>query len=63
MLVCDDCPVHGVDFLANLVDHVLLFDFPKDPAKYVQRVGRMARTRRAGTSASVVHCMRAVFIR
>lgn len=31
----------GIDFAG--VDHVLLFDFPRDPSEYVRRVGRTAR--------------------
>lgn len=31
----------GIDFAG--VDHVVLFDFPRDPSEYVRRVGRTAR--------------------
>ena len=31
----------GIDFAG--VDHVILFDFPRDPSEYVRRVGRTAR--------------------
>lgn len=31
----------GIDFPG--VDHVILFDFPRDPSEYVRRVGRTAR--------------------
>lgn len=31
----------GIDFPS--VDHVVLFDFPRDPSEYVRRVGRTAR--------------------
>lgn len=31
----------GIDFAK--VDHVVLFDFPRDPSEYVRRVGRTAR--------------------
>jgi len=48
--VCTDRAARGVDFEAAPVDHVILFDFPKDPAEYVRRVGRTARAGRAGTS-------------
>eukprot|EP00262_Sarcandra_glabra_P003183 TRINITY_DN13721_c0_g1_i1.p1 TRINITY_DN13721_c0_g1~~TRINITY_DN13721_c0_g1_i1.p1 ORF type:complete len:726 (-),score=97.26 TRINITY_DN13721_c0_g1_i1:179-2356(-) len=40
-LVCTDRASRGIDF-AN-VDHVVLFDFPRDPSEYVRRVGRTAR--------------------
>ena len=43
VLVCTDRAARGVDFESNPVDHVILFDFPKDPAEYVRRVGRTAR--------------------
>lgn len=32
----------GIDFDGG-VDHVVLFDFPRDPSEYVRRVGRTAR--------------------
>lgn len=48
--VCTDRAARGVDFEAAPVDHVVLFDFPKDPAEYVRRVGRTARAGREGTS-------------
>merc|ERR1712226_616724 len=50
VLVCTDRAARGVDFDAAPVDHVVIFDFPKDPAEYVRRVGRTARAGRAGTS-------------
>jgi len=34
----------GIDFAG--VDHVILFDFPRDPSEYVRRVGRTAEVRR-----------------
>ncbi|XP_038978955.1 DEAD-box ATP-dependent RNA helicase 50 isoform X2 [Phoenix dactylifera] len=40
-LICTDRASRGIDF-AN-VDHVILFDFPRDPSEYVRRVGRTAR--------------------
>ncbi|KAL6008990.1 hypothetical protein ACLOJK_022217 [Asimina triloba] len=40
-LICTDRASRGIDF-AN-VDHVVLFDFPRDPSEYVRRVGRTAR--------------------
>jgi ATP-dependent RNA helicase DDX18/HAS1 len=50
VLVCTDRAARGVDFDAAPVDHVVLFDFPKDPAEYVRRVGRTARAGRNGAS-------------
>lgn len=40
-LVCTDRASRGIDFPS--VDHVVLFDFPRDPSEYVRRVGRTAR--------------------
>jgi len=50
VLVCTDRAARGVDFDSAPVDHVILFDFPKDPAEYIRRVGRTARAGRVGTS-------------
>ncbi|KAK8952464.1 DEAD-box ATP-dependent RNA helicase 50 [Platanthera zijinensis] len=50
-LICTDRASRGIDF-AN-VDHVLLFDFPRDPSEYVRRVGRTARGSR-GTGKAFV---------
>lgn len=49
ILICTDRAARGVDFDAAPVDHVVIFDFPKDPAEYVRRVGRSARAGRSGT--------------
>ncbi|KAL9691615.1 hypothetical protein QQ045_012040 [Rhodiola kirilowii] len=40
-LVCTDRASRGIDFTG--VNHVVLFDFPRDPSEYVRRVGRTAR--------------------
>ncbi|GAB2227847.1 hypothetical protein Droror1_Dr00009674 [Drosera rotundifolia] len=40
-LICTDRASRGIDF--EKVDHVILFDFPRDPSEYVRRVGRTAR--------------------
>eukprot|EP00978_Attheya_sp_CCMP212_P037658 scaffold179512_cov59-Attheya_sp.AAC.2 len=49
ILVCTDRAAREVDFDAAPVKYVVLFDFPKDPAKYyVRRVGRTARAGRNG---------------
>jgi ATP-dependent RNA helicase DDX18/HAS1 len=50
VLVCTDRAARGVDFDSSPVDHVIIFDFPQDPAEYVRRVGRTARAGRTGTS-------------
>ncbi|OMO77542.1 hypothetical protein COLO4_25110 [Corchorus olitorius] len=41
IMVCTDRASRGIDFAS--VDHVVLFDFPRDPSEYVRRVGRTAR--------------------
>lgn len=40
-LICTDRASRGLDLIN--VDHVVLFDFPRDPSEYVRRVGRTAR--------------------
>ncbi|KAM7268644.1 hypothetical protein ACFE04_010810 [Oxalis oulophora] len=40
-LICTDRASRGIDFTE--VDHVVLFDYPRDPSEYVRRVGRTAR--------------------
>ena len=55
ILVCTDRAARGVDFDASPVDHVVIFDFPKDPAEYVRRVGRTARAGREGTSTVLAY--------
>ena len=51
VLICTDRAARGVDFEQAPVDHVVIFDFPKDPAEYVRRVGRTARAGRTGTTS------------
>ena len=41
ILVCTDRASRGVD--SRFVEHVVLFDFPRDPSEYIRRVGRTAR--------------------
>lgn len=41
ILVCTDRASRGVD--SAFVDHVVLFDFPRDPSEYLRRVGRTGR--------------------
>ena len=55
VLVCTDRAARGVDFHAAPVDHVIIFDFPKDPAEYIRRVGRTARAGRSGTSTVLAY--------
>lgn len=50
VLICTDRAARGVDFGGSVVDHVIIFDFPKDPAEYLRRVGRTARAGRKGIS-------------
>eukprot|EP00250_Pteridium_aquilinum_P013272 c21243_g2_i2 orf=109-2280(+) len=45
-LVCTDRASRGLDLVD--VEHVVLFDFPRDPSEYVRRVGRTARAGGAG---------------
>ncbi|MQM05693.1 hypothetical protein Taro_038506 [Colocasia esculenta] len=39
--ICTDRASRGIDFAS--LDHVILFDFPRDPSEYIRRVGRTAR--------------------
>lgn len=55
ILVCTDRAARGVDFAAAAVDHVVIFDFPVDPAEYVRRVGRTARAGRDGVSTVLAY--------
>ncbi|CAL9219927.1 unnamed protein product [Arabidopsis halleri] len=50
-LVCTDRASRGIDFSG--VDHVVLFDFPRDPSEYVRRVGRTARGARGEGKAFI----------
>ncbi|PKA52680.1 DEAD-box ATP-dependent RNA helicase 50 [Apostasia shenzhenica] len=50
-LICTDRASRGIDF--PNVDHVVLFDFPRDPSEYVRRVGRTARGARQRGKAFV----------
>lgn len=55
ILICTDRAARGVDFAASPVDHVVIFDFPKDPAEYIRRVGRTARAGRKGTTTVLAY--------
>jgi ATP-dependent RNA helicase DDX18/HAS1 len=41
VLVCTDRTSRGIDSV--YCEHVVLFDFPRDPSEYVRRAGRTAR--------------------
>ena len=41
VLVCTDRTSMGLD--TQYVEHVVLFDFARDPSEYIRRVGRTAR--------------------
>jgi len=41
VLVCTDRTSRGIDSM--WCEHVVLFEFPRDPSEYVRRVGRTAR--------------------
>lgn len=49
VLVCTDRASRGID--SAHVEHVVLFDFPRDPSEYVRRAGRVSRG--AGASGVV----------
>ena len=55
ILICTDRAARGVDFAASPVDHVVIFDFPKDPAEYIRRVGRTARAGRKGSTTVLAY--------
>ncbi|CBJ31982.1 DEAD box helicase [Ectocarpus siliculosus] len=48
VMVCTDRSSRGMDFDRAEVEHVLLYDFPRDPIEYMRRVGRTARAGRKG---------------
>ncbi|XP_057436666.1 DEAD-box ATP-dependent RNA helicase 50 [Lotus japonicus] len=50
-MVCTDRASRGIDFAE--VNHVILFDFPRDPSEYVRRVGRTARGARGQGKAFI----------
>ncbi|KAI3918666.1 hypothetical protein MKX01_041986 [Papaver californicum] len=52
-LICTDRASRGIDFMGG-VDHVILFDFPRDPSEYVRRVGRTARGAGGGRGKAFV---------
>eukprot|EP00958_Prasinococcus_capsulatus_P027746 scaffold5824_cov373-Prasinococcus_capsulatus_cf.AAC.3 len=52
VLVCTDRASRGID--SYQVDHVILFDWPRDPNEYIRRVGRTARAGGSGTVTALV---------
>lgn len=48
ILICTDRASRGMDFDRSFVDHVVLFDFPREPSEYLRRVGRTGRAGRSG---------------
>ncbi|KAI3974348.1 hypothetical protein MKX01_031017 [Papaver californicum] len=52
-LICTDRASRGIDFMGG-VDHVILFDFTRDPSEYVRRVGRTARGAGGGRGKAFV---------
>lgn len=54
IMVCTDRTSRGVDFDTADVEHVVLFDFPRDPSEYVRRVGRTGRAGRIGRVTALV---------
>lgn len=54
IMVCTDRTSRGVDFEEADVEHVLLFDFPRDPSEYLRRVGRTGRAGRVGRVTALV---------
>ena len=55
VLICTDRASRGMDFDRARVDHVVLFDFPKEPSEYVRRVGRTGRAGHPGRATILVH--------
>ena len=53
LLVCTDVGSGGLDIEA--VEHVVLFDCPKNPVDFLHRVGRTARAGAAGRATCLYH--------
>ncbi|GBG69910.1 hypothetical protein CBR_g4737 [Chara braunii] len=51
VLVCTDLAARGLDLV---VDHVVMFDFPRTPVDYLHRTGRTARMGAKGRITSLV---------
>eukprot|EP01025_Chloroclados_australasicus_P008080 TRINITY_DN1278_c0_g1_i8.p1 TRINITY_DN1278_c0_g1~~TRINITY_DN1278_c0_g1_i8.p1 ORF type:complete len:260 (+),score=16.06 TRINITY_DN1278_c0_g1_i8:420-1199(+) len=52
ILICTDRASRGLD--SAYVDHVVLFDYPRDPSEYVRRVGRTARGAQGDGKVSII---------
>jgi len=55
ILISTDRASRGLDFSKLAVDHVILFDFPREPSEYVRRVGRTGRAGREGKATILVY--------
>jgi superfamily II DNA/RNA helicase len=51
-LVCTDLAARGLDIPD--VDHVIMFDFPRNPIDYLHRAGRTARAGKSGRVSALV---------
>jgi superfamily II DNA/RNA helicase len=51
-LVCTDLAARGLDIPD--VDHVIMFDFPRNPVDYLHRAGRTARAGKSGRVTALV---------
>jgi len=51
-LICTDLAARGLDIPD--VDHVVMFDFPRNPIDYLHRAGRTARAGKAGRVTALV---------
>lgn len=60
VLIATDRASRGID--TAHADHVVLFDFPRDPSEYVRRAGRVARGAGGGGVVSLLATGRAVRI-
>lgn len=52
ILVATDVVARGLDF--KDLSHVVNFDFPKEPATYIHRIGRTGRADRSGNAISLI---------
>jgi ATP-dependent RNA helicase DDX18/HAS1 len=55
-MVCTDRASRGCEFggQGSPVGHVVLFDWPRDPAEFLRRVGRTARGGKEGRCTALV---------